>query len=507
VSTPAKVGPIDWFFGLFRSDSKENAAPARYDGLENAFLGYGTSRDKLTHGAFVHGRALTDHELDALYYGDDIAAKIVNARPEEMLRRGYRLTSKNDTAAQTLQEAGEKLALDEKVLRSMQWGGLRGGALLVPGTLDGSQNMAAPLNEGAIKETRFLNVIDRRHVSVFTYQENPNLPGLGEPELYMIGNVKVHASRVIRFDGVEETDPFTRRNLGGWTYSVLQRPYEVIRDFATGFKSAGQLVADCSQGVWKIQDLLSNIATDRNAVITRMAFADMTRSAGRAIMLDAELEDFQRVATPLTGLDSVLELFMMRLAAAADMPVTLLMGRSPAGMNATGDADFRAWYGKIATEQENRLKPKLLRAYRMIGGPSTPGDLDVEFRPLWEPTEKEKAETDKVRADTFAIYIDKGVVLPEQVAIAAFGSGEGKLEIDEKALRKALSLEQKFSAELEKARSGLSDKELAALSIAQGVSPIIVSALINSAGKEGADREQPQPEGPANDGDEEPEKK
>jgi uncharacterized protein len=438
------VSILTWIAGAFGFKQAPALAP-RTDTLENPFLGYGTGRDKLSHGSFIHSRGLTDYELDAMYYGDDIAAKIVNARPEEMLRRGYKLTSKNEAAAQALQDMGDALGLEEKVLRAMQWGGLRGGALLIPGTLDGSTNLAAPLNEKSIRETKFLNLVDRRHASVYRYQEDPNLPGLGEPEVYMVGNVKVHATRVLRFDGVEETDPFTRRNLAGWTYSVLQRPYDVIRAFATGFTSVGQLLADCSQGVWKIQDLLSNIASDRNAVITRMAMADMTRSAGRAIMLDAEMEDFTRVATPFAGIDSVLELFMLRLAAAADMPVTLLMGRSPSGMNATGDSDFRAWYGKIATEQETKLKPKLLRLYKMIGGAATPEDLDVEFAPLWAPSEKEKAETEFIIAQTDKIYaVDIGAVLPEEVAIARFGSGEGEIEIDEAALEKSRKLEVKL---------------------------------------------------------------
>lgn len=419
--------------------------PTRQDFFENAFLGYGTGRDKLSFGSFHLGCRLTDYELHAMYYTDDVSARIVNARPKEMLRRGYTLRSKkNPDGAAELQKAGTTLGLDVSVLRGMQWGRLFGGAVIVIGAND-SADLTKPLNPAAVRDVKFLNVVDRRWVGVQRYQLNPSLPSYGEPEIYYVGGLveaiyPVHATRVIRFDGVPETDQMTRKQLVGWTYSVLQRPYEVVRAFATAFKSVEQLMADASQGVWKISNLLEMISADRNALITRLQFSDMTRSAGRAIMLDAEAEDYKREPTPMNGYDAILDRFMMRLAAAAEMPVTRLMGRSPAGMNATGESDDRAWYDVLATDQQNELSPVLLRLYNVLGRGKF-DDLEIEYKPLWQPTETEKSTIDKTRAETNQIYITTGVVLPEQVAIAEFGSGEGRIEIDEDSLRQSIENE------------------------------------------------------------------
>ncbi len=416
--------------------------------FENEFLGYGTSRDKLTFGTFSIACELTQTELYSLYYQDDIGATIVNRRPAEMMRRGYRLCSKkNPDGATELQRKGEALGLDTKMLRGMQWGRWQGGALVIMGALDGAEDLALPLNEKAVREVRYLNTVDKRNASVVEWQDDPSKPEYGEASVYSVGQLssgvsRVHASRVIRFDGIEETDPVTRRKLGGWTYSALQRPYEVVRAFTTAFKGVEHLISDASQGVWKIQGLIDLLASNKDELMTRLAFADMTRSAGRAIMLDAEGEEFSREPTSFAGVDKVIEIFMMRLSAASgNIPVTLLMGRSPAGQNATGDSDFRGWYGELATEQRNQLAPHLLRAHRIIGGPETPDDLEIEFNPLWEPTAKEKAETEKVVADTDKVYVDMGAVLPGQVAKARFGSGEGKIEIDEVAIDAELTHE------------------------------------------------------------------
>ncbi len=64
-------------------------------------------------------------------------------------------------------------------------------------------------------------------------------------------------------------------------------------------------------------------------------------------MLDKK-DSFTRVQTPLTNLSDILDRFATRLAAAADMPVTLLMGMSPAGLNATGESDRAFFYDRVS---------------------------------------------------------------------------------------------------------------------------------------------------------------
>jgi phage-related protein (TIGR01555 family) len=358
-----------------------------------------------------------------------------------MLSKGFTLTAKNPDAAKDLQKKADALHLKARFLRAMQWGNLYGGSLLIFGAIDGNADLSKPLNVKRVSDVKFLNVVDRRFCSVVEWQSNPMLEGYGEPEVYGVGNLdgawtKVHKSRVIAFDGVPETDPLTRRQLGGWTYSVLQRPYDIVRKFATAFDSSAHLMSDASQGVWSIENLIDMLGDNKDELITRLQFSDMTRSAGRAVMVDAASEDFKRVATPLGGVKDILESWMVRLASACDMPITKLFGTAAAGLNATGEGDLRNWYDELASGQENHVKPKMLRALEIIAGGTMPEDLDIEFCSLWEQTAAEKAATEYQVAQTDAIYVTMGAVLPGQVAIARFGSGEGKIEIDEAAMVK-----------------------------------------------------------------------
>ena len=42
-------------------------------------------------------------------------------------------------------------------------------------------------------------------------------------------------------------------------------------------------------------------------------------------------------------------------------------------------------------------------------------NIDFDFAPLWEMDERERAEINKIDADTAAVYVDRGVLSQEEV--------------------------------------------------------------------------------------------
>lgn len=429
------------------------AARSRWnaDGWENFATGFGTSQDKSAHGFFACNWELWSQMLSDMFYGDPLAAKIVSLLPQEAFRRGYCLESDaSQPAADTLTDACEALDLNNKILWTAIWGRLFGGSLLVIGMNTGS-DQSSPLPPGATG-VRFLNTVDKRDVQIATYYEDIMSPKYGQPEIYDVRSqtgvlTKIHESRVIRFDGIE-VDYRKKRELKGWSYSVLQRPYAALRDFANAFRSAQVLLSDASQGVFKIKGLVDMIAADEGPEVQkRMALVDSMRSALRSIILDADQEDFTRVTTQFAGIPDLLDRIMMMLSSATDIPVTLLMGRSAAGMNATGEGDARAFYDTVAAYQEKVLTPILRKLLPLIG--TVPEDLEIEWAPLWEPSDQEKATTeltkaqvDKTIAETDAIYLSNQVVHPEEVALARFSDEtDGEIEINIKAVNESLKNE------------------------------------------------------------------
>jgi hypothetical protein len=166
-----------------------------------------------------------------------------------------------------------------------------------------------------------------------------------------------------------------------------------------------------------------------------MRLLDMNRSVARALAIDADGEEFERQPYNFGNVDSVLQMFVIRLSSAARMPATILMGQSPAGMNATGESDVRWFYDTIATARENDLKPQIRRIIELLflskDGPTkgnVPENWSLHFPPLWESTPKEDSEIKKAMAETDKIYIEAGVALPEEISLSRFPATGYSLE-------------------------------------------------------------------------------
>jgi hypothetical protein len=89
--------------------------------------------------------------------------------------------------------------------------------------------------------------------------------------------------------------------------------------------------------------------------------------------------------------------------------------------------------------QESKLKPcmeKLIRYLMLsIDGPfhgNEPENWSVQFKPLWQNTEEQDAIVMKIVAETDAMYIDRGVLDVDEVAISRFGGSKWSMntEID-----------------------------------------------------------------------------
>jgi phage-related protein (TIGR01555 family) len=436
------------------------------DGWANAYTGVGTSRDKMTMASYSEGGLLSAQQCSILFHNDDIARRIVTTRPEEMLRAGYQVQTDDQELTEELRKDAEALEVDRHLFEAMCWGKCFGGAALILGVKDGRPQQS-PLDEKRVRSVDFLSVLDRRYIHrQFLLARNPST-GIGPepwPDVYRVtsplygGMSDVHESRVIRFEG-ELTDVHIRIGLQGWSISTLQCAYEVLQLFGMSFASVGHLLQDASQGVFKMKDLMHMIANNREALMERMELVETSRSVARAILLD-ETEDFARVTTSFASLPELLDRIMQRMSAATKIPVTLLMGRSAAGMNATGDSDFRAFYDSVGADQRKVLLPALLKVYRLlaVARGADPEQIRIKFNKLWEPTEQEESLTEKQDADRDCAYIAAGVLLPEEVAMRISNGNrkisQTEIDIQAREASKKIELEMMADPEMHKPAAG-----------------------------------------------------
>lgn len=415
---------------------------SRLDGWVNPFTKFGTSRDRTTAGSFQDEMQIPDPELSALFHQDDAASKIVSIFPEEMLRQGFEILADETKQAEHIKTICESLNLQRTFLDGMIWGRLWGGAAIFVGADDG-QPADQPLRFDSISSVKFLQIYDRRRLIPDTRYEDPRHPKWNQPATFRITPIRgnggrvAHESRLVIFRGAP-TDEEVRERLNTWDLSILQRCYEPLRQFNTIYKAIELMVGGASEGVFKMKGLLAMIAGARQKDIqTRAQVLDMGRSIASSVFLDADSnESYDKVATQFAGLADLLDRAAYRLSAASGIPVTILMGMSPAGLNATGASDIRIFYDRVRTMQENDLKAPLVRVLRMIACSFKydPAKIDVSFPPLWQETPKEKADRKKIIAETDQILVANEIATPEEIAIARYGGEDysDELKIDPK---------------------------------------------------------------------------
>lgn len=412
---------------------------ARLDSWQNEMTGFGTSRDKTMYSNFYAPcHDLSDGTLEALFHYDDLSKRLLKTEPEELMRKGYCLDvgdpDKPDRDAEAaILEALDELEANAKFVEGMTWGDTFGDCALVLGADDGRPAFMPLIPERARKLEQ-LETIDRRYLSVHSwYQEGPKR---GRPETYSVGNPSgiarpfliIHETRLIFFGGAL-TSRQERMRRGHWDHSKLQVAYEVIRSFTTGFKSVEILLTDGPQGVYKVKNLASLLGSNKKAALEeRLQTVELFRSALRAMVVDSDQEDFTRQNFTFSGIPDVLERLALRLAATFEMPATKLIGQSPAGMNATGESDFRMWYDKLETTQRNKVAPRLRRLIQVLcatkEGPTKGKPLDklaIRFNPLWSLDPKAEAERRLAVASTDQIYFNIGAITPEEIALSRFG--------------------------------------------------------------------------------------
>ncbi len=414
-----------------------------YDAWQNLATGLGTERDKTTFGMPVSYAYVPLLWLEALYSEDDIARKIVDAVPESMFRNGFTLKGEG---SDSVLEVWRSLRVREEspeslVQRCHSWGRLYGGSALLLGADDGLP-FDKPL--GALRTIRYLlpiaggatGAIVAAHESASRDIASPlyGLPTLYDVHTESGSTFRVHESRLVFFGGLETT-PLRRLSQGGWDDSVLRPVLRTLQQFSGAFDSIAHLMHDAAQAVFSFGGIRDAVAKgEGKTIVERMITIDRDRSSARALFLDREHESFAREGVTFGGLAPVLDIFLSRMASAARMPVTLLFGRSPAGLNATGESDVRLWYDTLAADRETYLRPRLERVLRLCAAQANvPWEgLELKFAALWQETDSERETRLKTRADRDAIYVDRQVLSPEEVALARFATDDSDVAIDPK---------------------------------------------------------------------------
>ena len=364
--------------------------------------------------------------LNALYRESWIVRRIIDVIPADMLKNWITITSGLEPDVEKrLSLTLRRTQLIDKLKRGMQWGRLYGGALGVMLVKHQGYDLSQPLQLDWIMPGDFegLLIFDRWNGVNPSSEliEDVGDPDYGYPKYYTVtdpaggGSVKIHYSRVVRFTG--NTLPFWEEIAEmQWGASVVESIFDELRKRDNVSWNIAQLTFMANIRVLKMQDLGQLLAATDNesqAELLRTLEAQnmLLNNMGMQVMDAADgLETHQYT---FGGLADCYQQFIMDISGAAEIPVTRLFGRSPSGLNATGESDLQNYYDMIAEKQESYLRPilnKVLPPFIISTLGSLPDDFDFEFDPVAEPSDKERADLAKCGTDNVVAAYNAGLI-------------------------------------------------------------------------------------------------
>jgi uncharacterized protein len=394
-----------------------------FDTFTNFLSGLGViGRDKMTASHYVTA-VWTRDQLEASYRSDWIARKAITIPPFDSTREWRNWQAEQDQI-EKLEKTETRLQVQLKLQQGLTKARLYGGATILIG-VDG--DMSKELDPESIKKDglKFLHVMAPHQLHVEELIRDIANPYYGQPQFYvlrsdgganvpdkqLIGQVKVHPSRMVRLMGLEPPDPMLN---SGWGDPLLQVIHDAVNASGMVMGSIATLITEAKFDVIKIPGLTETFSTTTgtNKLIKRFAEANVAKSVINAVVMDAE-EEWQRIGVKFEGMPEILQLYLQVAAGAADIPATRFLGMSPAGLNATGESDLQNYYDRIHADQELRLSPaldKLDRAIQMSALGKYDEDIYYEWNPLWQMTEAEKADIAFKKAQSTSLDVNSGLI-------------------------------------------------------------------------------------------------
>ena len=406
------------------------------------------SKDKTVSTVVGARPFLAEAELEALYT-HGIPRRYVDAISDEILRHRTTIALGGDDQP----NANDLISSFEEYLKATQFHHalaeviklqrLYGGAGLVL-LIDDGLPEEEPVDPTRIRAVRGFVPLSRHEL----IPEDFTITDYSKPSHYRITtaqrltpdqqssyvNVRIHSSRVARFDGLYLPWNARVRNTG-WGQSVLQIIWEAYKRYETAMAGLETMTSDADLFVHKIPGLFQRVASGNEADLRkRLEANNLSRSVYGGMVVDVE-EDLQFLNRALSNIASATDPFVKDLQAATGWPASILMGDSPGGLGKEGRFEERVWASLVEQWQEVYCRTPITEVFTYIlasrEGPARgrpPANWAVDFPSVFTETNTEKAALRLQVAQVDAQYINLGVLNALEVREARFGGTEYSIE-------------------------------------------------------------------------------
>lgn len=427
----------------------------RRDGYSNMLNKVGTKQDNSMSYSYNGEPAVDDMTLIRLYEGNGLFTKIIDRPSEEAVKHGLDIDFGDEDILEYVEDRLDDLGFEAAFATAEKWARLYGGSIIVM-LIDDGRGLEEPVDWRNARGIAELRVFERAIVQpdytalntfhfVDSMEERRNF---GKPVRYNVssiyGSFTVHHSRCLVFKNGTLPEQTTNANYRYWGMPEYVKISRALRECITSHEDGVKLLERSVQAIYKMKNLSNLLATNdgEDMVIKRLQVIDMARSIINSIAIDTDGEEYNFETLAMAGVKDVIDSTCNMLSAVTNIPQTILFGRSPAGMNSTGENDMENYYNMVENIQKQNMKANARKVIELIlkqgfleGRIKEVPKFKVKFSALWSMSEAEtadvenkKASTQLAKAQTAEVYINAGVLDPSEIrnTIAA----EGTMEIE-----------------------------------------------------------------------------
>lgn len=406
-------------------------------GYRNPGTGSGTANDKMRMAEVIPTYITQREYLEIL--GAELwqIKKLIHVIAQDMTSkwREFKTDDKTDIA-DTLIEQEKKHDIKLKIQKLIRAGRQYGTAVAIMVTKEAPMEQPLIIERLRPDDLVRLEIVDRFDLEVHEYDYDVYSETAGEPIRYIwnagrMGRHIVHSSRVLRYDaemlahrGGHQSSSYD----SDWGLSVIiQCLLEVFRDEDMAASVQAQMLR---AGVLAVQsDNVNQMIAggleggEEKTLDTVLNEFEAGVRSNRMIVVSSD-NDVSFLSPNFANMGDIMDRMAGRLAAAFDIPQTRLWGKSPQGMNATGESDENQYSDMIKSLQEAQLD-KIMNTLDLVLAADAGLGLETVPNWVWNPYRKEDqkkvAEISKLKAEAWQIMYMMRSMTEDEIRAAANG--------------------------------------------------------------------------------------
>lgn len=407
-------------------------------------------------------------DLDNQYKTDAITHKVVSKPAEDATRNGFRIVIPSDAnLQQAMQKKLDSLNLQSVLAQQIVFQRSNGDGYLTIGVKElNPTSTDTPIDPQNLLDVVFVHAFGQAHIKAYQTNDDPTSVDYGKEQAIVVQPTTNGYTVSKNGDQIEDPKPVGTVVIDQSRYchisldkfeddlhgtSVIQRCKNQIKNMSIATETVGKMLREFTFKIVKSDSLMGE-----SSVKFRQDKEEMSQSLNTeaTAFINSE-DDIVKLSTPTNGINTLLDFAWQDLAAASNIPKSVLTGEQ-AGTLAGASQDVANYYDSVKATQEQELKPEIEKIVKLLfwaqdvgNGSVDPDTIDwhIEFNPLWTPDDKTMAQTNLINTQAAVARVSAGMQAPDEAMASLNGMSNNQIQPAQNMAVDSADAEKEFESQ------------------------------------------------------------